>query len=629
MPFLSHELITQRAQNVESGKLKPILFDSSAAQRITAPQVNVNAGSVKFSPVDQPRISVDTTIQSLADMSKTWVDSALKYQDTVDTITAEEQLLKTELAIKEVTNKYLQTTSGAANKGYDAFRDNIATTIESTLSGIPDDSVKAKVIPGLAKLKNQAIISGSDHNTKQTAVWQDEIVKAKEVAARQNLVALSDDPTKFMPVVGQHLQVIGAQQNKSKEAILLEQNKFYSDILSDAISTHIMRGTAAEDKQSGSGKTSFDTAKAYINIGMTEAFKADGLMLAKQSAAIEQAISQANKQSIAEARYQKQLAKERIEEQHKAITMRALAERDPKLLNAITDPAERAKAIGWFDTITAGTKASPATMYSMLTQMDKLAVSPSSFLEAAAALNLNVDDAKFIYGKLDGMNKETQAQVLKEIKDFAHAMVPGSDPITNKYHKAEQEQQFNAIYMRLVGKVREAEVAKKASLPALYDAQAEIFADPNFKVNFQEVQLTRPLLSAAQVEGITDNGMFSLDTNKNLKEEITLGDGKTKMGLVDYTYNTALVNLNVKYNLQDMTRDQFIDYMTKNPQKALDYSRDVRNLEMQRRYFLNESAKVNVKVPGATEAVSSRTSMGNKDAAAKRAKAAPRTEEKG
>lgn len=590
MPFLSHELVTQRSQTLESGgKLRPVLFESSAAQRISAPQVNIGAGQVKFSPVDEPRIALDTSIQSLADMSKTWVNSALKYQDTVDSITAEEQLLKTEMAVKEVTNKYLQTTSGKAKDEFDSFKQNIASTIESTISGIPDDAVRAKVIPGLVKLKQQATIAGSDHKVKQTAVWQDEVVKAKEIAARQNLVNTSDDPQKFMAVVGQHLQVIGAQENKGKEAILAEQNAFYSNILSDAITTHIQRGAAAEDLGT-SGSAAFELASKYIEIGASEQFKADGVMLAKQSAALGNAIAQANSQKRTREREEAARVKEQREQWAKDIGLKALATGNASMINSIPDLELRAKVTGWFNTAQEGPETSPGAKMALLNQLDSIG-STSELIDVGLALGVKPKVILEMHGKTESLRKEGREEVLADIKRFANSMVPGGDPITGKFEKAENEQQYNAIYMRLIDKVRDAQRNNVSSTIALQDAKAEIFKDPNFQTNFAQVKLTRPMLSSAKIDGVPNDGMFNLDTIQDLKGVVDLPNGQ-QVSRIDYSFQAASANILKKYNLAGLSREQFIETLARNPKLHLEFKTDAANLEMQRRYFLMKSTEL-------------------------------------
>jgi len=586
MPFLNHKLVTQALQSSQasSDKLTPILFDSRSASAISAPRINVNAGAVDFTPVDPPKIVLDTRLESAAELSKVLVNSALKYQDTVDTLTAEERLLKTELAIRETTNGYLQTQTGKAVEQFDAFRSNIEQQVSSAIQEVPE-SVRAKMAPSLAKLRQSMIASGADHKVKQTSAWQEEILKAKEVSARQQLIDTSDKPEQFMAVVGQHLQVIGAQPNKSKEAILAEQDKFYSDILGDAITMHLSRGKAEID-MGASGSTHFDKAAQFIEIGASKEFKADGVMLAKASAALGSALAEANTARRTREREEAHRVKDAREQAAKDITMKALATGNGQLLNSISDPELRAKSLGWFNNIQSGVETSPQAMLSFLNRLDEIG-STTELINTGVKLGVHPAKIVEFSGKLESLRKEDKEDVLSDIKRFAHAMVPGGDAF-DKFERPQEQQQFNAIFMRLLDKTSRRPDGVPISV-ALQDAKAEIFNDPNYHTNFGQVVLNREIVAAAQIDGIPNKGMLALDKVAGLSEEVKLPTGKS-VSRIDYEYSLAAQAVLKKYQVFGLSKEDFLARLSQNNDLYTSFSVDMANLAMQRRYYLELAA---------------------------------------
>ena len=68
MPTIDHRLASQRLQ-VQGGNrsLNPVLFDTSAAARVRAPQIDPNAANVQFTPVQPGQVGIKTPLEATAE----------------------------------------------------------------------------------------------------------------------------------------------------------------------------------------------------------------------------------------------------------------------------------------------------------------------------------------------------------------------------------------------------------------------------------------------------------------------------------------------------------------------------------------------------------------------------------
>ena len=86
MPAIDHKLASQRIQYQGGNRgLNPVLFDTSAAARVQAPQINPNAANVQYTPVQPGQVGIKTPLEATAEgaskLMAVWSDAATKYAD--------------------------------------------------------------------------------------------------------------------------------------------------------------------------------------------------------------------------------------------------------------------------------------------------------------------------------------------------------------------------------------------------------------------------------------------------------------------------------------------------------------------------------------------------------------------
>lgn len=117
MPIVDHKLASQRLQ-VQGGNrgLNPVLFDTSAAARIRAPQIDPNAANVQFTPVQPGRVGIKTPLEATAEgaskLMEVWGNAATQYADRQATVEASQAMAQA----KGMYQRLLHGTTGDDGK---------------------------------------------------------------------------------------------------------------------------------------------------------------------------------------------------------------------------------------------------------------------------------------------------------------------------------------------------------------------------------------------------------------------------------------------------------------------------------------------------------------------------------
>lgn len=137
MPTIDHKLASQRLQ-VQGGHrgLNPVLFDTSAAARVRAPQIDPNAANVQFTPVQPGQVGIKTPLEATAEgaskLMAVWSDAATKYADRQHELDATLAISQ----IKQSHQAYLYGSVDADGKRTEGFLDTRLADTTKGYSGL-------------------------------------------------------------------------------------------------------------------------------------------------------------------------------------------------------------------------------------------------------------------------------------------------------------------------------------------------------------------------------------------------------------------------------------------------------------------------------------------------------------
>ena len=150
MPTIDHKLASQRLQ-VQGGHrgLNPVLFDTSAAGHIRAPQIDPNAANVHYTPVQPGQVGIKTPLEATAEgaskLMEVWGNAATQYADR-------QHELDANLALQRIQENHQRTLYGDDNNpGYlqSALEDS-RTRFKPTLDALDqhDQEILKSLAPG-------------------------------------------------------------------------------------------------------------------------------------------------------------------------------------------------------------------------------------------------------------------------------------------------------------------------------------------------------------------------------------------------------------------------------------------------------------------------------------------------
>ena len=150
MSTIDHRLASQRLQ-VQGGNrgLNPVLFDTSAAARVRAPQIDPNAANVQFTPVQPGQVGIKTPLEATAEgaskLMEVWGNAATQYADR-------QHELDANLALQQIQENHQRTLYGDDNNpGYlqSALEDS-RTRFKPTLDTLDryDQEILKSLAPG-------------------------------------------------------------------------------------------------------------------------------------------------------------------------------------------------------------------------------------------------------------------------------------------------------------------------------------------------------------------------------------------------------------------------------------------------------------------------------------------------
>lgn len=117
MPALDHKLASQRIRHQGGNRgLNSVLFDTSAAARVRAPQIDPNAANVQFTPVQPGQVGIKTPLEATAEgaskLMEVWGNAATQYADR-------QHELDANLALQQIQENHQRTLYGdETNPGY-------------------------------------------------------------------------------------------------------------------------------------------------------------------------------------------------------------------------------------------------------------------------------------------------------------------------------------------------------------------------------------------------------------------------------------------------------------------------------------------------------------------------------
>lgn len=575
MPSVDYKLITQRlADTRSSGRVNPVLISTNAAKQIRPAILNTNIAAQSFTPLPTPQIVVDTTADAISKVASTWVDAAWQYQEREAKAKADDSTLRTEVALKQMLSEYSMLNSRDAVDQYDSLLAKIDATVQGE-AGKLESRVKAKYLPDAFAMKKAAQNNAAQHKVKQFQQWQQELVAAKEVSARQALVEQANDSKAFMATIGSHMQAIEDMTGVSAEAKIVAQAEFFNNTLSDVISTNIANGRAMADT-GGDPEAYFSKALEYIEIGLTSPFKGDGLMLAKQSAVLGQALSEVNGTRRQQAADERARIKAAQEQEYVDALNIAIQQEDRSILDNIFDPDDRDKAKQVFDREMAGAPSDPNALLGMYQQTNTFVENPKALFDVPGVIAKDkIEFLKFVNPAI----KAGRSDLLKEAKEFADLYVPPVDAIMGRWESQQHAQTHNKIYQLLMREVNRAIANNTSPDVALEQAKQTIFSDPRYQENWTYLKINREALGAG-VYGVNNPSLLKLADSRDYVPTTT----DIQQALAD-----DVQKVRAKHGLELFTEAEELEYLMANPHLIKAYLEDMTDLTVQVNFVTNKA----------------------------------------
>ena len=133
MPTIDHRLASQRLQ-VQGGHrgLNPVLFDTSAAARVRAPQIDPNAANVQFTPVQPGQVGIKTPLEATAEgaskLMEVWGNAATQYADR-------QHELDASIAISQIKQSHQAYLYGSVDQNGERIPGFLDTRLDETRKG--------------------------------------------------------------------------------------------------------------------------------------------------------------------------------------------------------------------------------------------------------------------------------------------------------------------------------------------------------------------------------------------------------------------------------------------------------------------------------------------------------------
>lgn len=231
MPTIDHKLASQRLQ-VQGGHrgLNPVLFDTSAAGHIRAPQIDPNAANVHYTPVQPGQVGIKTPLEATAEgaskLMEVWGNAATQYAEQQHELDATLAVDKIQAVYDMYLNGhtdtmgkyipgYLDTAENEARQGYSAFVQQLDQGTMEILQGLPEGA-RAKAAIRAGELRRQATNTAVMHRRKEEISLQK---RAYGLDAEQNTAQLANDILGMLPY-GTSIAKLSEDQKKQIHGVL-------------------------------------------------------------------------------------------------------------------------------------------------------------------------------------------------------------------------------------------------------------------------------------------------------------------------------------------------------------------------------------------------------------------------
>jgi len=170
---------------------------SGSVSAIRAPTIDMRAANVQFTPVDLPKINVDTSIEAGAKLAGVMVKSAIDYQDRENSVRAQDAVLRVSDimqrqyygGVDSEGNKvagYASTKGIGASDSYDPYVAGMNEAIMGVLKEY-DPAVQQKAMLRIADVHNTYKSRAARHRAEQLLVEeQDKVVRTIDSALRES-----------------------------------------------------------------------------------------------------------------------------------------------------------------------------------------------------------------------------------------------------------------------------------------------------------------------------------------------------------------------------------------------------------------------------------------------------------
>ena len=593
MPGIDYKLVTQRLRPDAGGeRLNPVLLARSDKSAFRPVYLNPNAAAETYTPLPQPSIVVDTTLDTLAKTATTWVNAAADFRERSTDAYAEDAILRTNMALADLQQKYNETSAKDTVDTYDDVVARANKVVQDVTAEL-DAQTKRKVLPRANALRKDFVMSAAQKKAAEFRAWQGQLTEAHRVATKQKQFEVSKDIPAFMGQVAEHISVIKNQQGLSKEQALVAADKYYNDALSGVIDQWIAQGMS-ELGADDAGSESFSRAAQYIEIGMSEAYTADGEMLANKSKSLVNAMMQAENwrlnQEAAKAKAQDAADKQ----YNNQVLDAALSTRNATLLNRIADPIERSKYRNAFDNLDAEIASSPVSKAQGYAALSFLSQDPMAALHWPG---LNGDDKIALHKAAKSAQEAGATDLYSEASKWAKVIVPPAAGFLD-IEKTEIAQTRAAVQQRLTSAITTAVELKQDPRAALEAAKQDILRDQSFDASWEYVAVSRELLGAG-VAGVPNGGLMPMVT------AVTTGilDSTQVQDQLDKAIMQAEIDVFKKYGYTNSlaNAEALATWAAANPGVLSLVEADLTGLALQERYIISTMQKATTKAQAATQ----------------------------
>jgi hypothetical protein len=167
-------------------QLRPVLFSGeNAVAGIRAPQVNVNAGAIQYTPFRPPDITgspLGQTLAGVASVAGTIAEEAFKFQQRQDQVTAQYEALALAEDLRQLyygdadgNGGFGNTTGRPAAEGYKDFHHMVEAAASARLKALTPQQ-RAMAMSSFASTRNAYLAKGASHASSQLAAAEADLV---------------------------------------------------------------------------------------------------------------------------------------------------------------------------------------------------------------------------------------------------------------------------------------------------------------------------------------------------------------------------------------------------------------------------------------------------------------------